>query len=123
MAHQIGAAYGIPHGIANAIMLPSVMHYNQLVCKKQYQEIGLALCGRMMDAAETIRSVQGLIVELGLPSSLIEAGARKEDFPRFAEAALNDPCLRANPRTASKQQIVDVYLHAYQRKAPGGKAE
>jgi alcohol dehydrogenase len=115
MSHQIGAAYNIPHGVANAIMLPSVMHYNQLVCKKSYQEIGLALCGRMMDAAEAIRSVQALVVELGLPANLIEAGARKEDFPRFADAALEDPCLRANPRTASKQQIVSVFMHAYQR--------
>lgn len=122
MSHQIGAAYNIPHGVANAIMLPSVMHYNQLVCKKPYQEIGLALCGRMMDATETIRCVQNLIVELGLPSSLIEAGARKEDFPKFAEAALDDPCLRANPRTASKPQIVGVFMHAYERKSHGGSA-
>ena len=122
MAHQIGAAYGIPHGVANAIILPSVMHYNQLVCKKAYQEIGLALCGRMMDAAEAVQSVQNLVVELGLPSNLIVAGARKEDFARFAEAALEDPCLNGNPRTASKAQIVGVYLHAYQRKSQGDAA-
>ena len=115
MSHQIGATYNIPHGVANAIMLPSVMHYNQLVCKKTYPEIGLALSGRMMDAAETIRCVQQLIVEIDLPANLIEAGARKEDFSRFAEDALKDPCLAANPRTASKDQIVGVYLHAYHR--------
>ena len=115
MAHQIGAAYSIPHGVANAIMLPSVMHFNQLVCKKRFPEIGLALTGRMMDATETVRSVQQLIVELGLPANLVEAGARKEDFARFAEDALSDPCLAANPRTASKEQIVEVFLHAYHR--------
>ncbi len=69
----------------------------------------------MMDAAETIRCVQQLIVEIDLPANLLEAGARKEDFARFAEDALNDPCLTANSRTASKEQIVGVYLHAYHR--------
>lgn len=120
MSHQIGAIYNIPHGVANAIMLPSVMHYNQLVCKKSYPEIGLALTGRMMDASETIRCVQQLIIEIGLPANLVEAGARKEDFPRLAEDALKDPCLSNNPRTADKQQIVGVYLHAYHRPGRDG---
>ncbi len=115
MSHQIGATYNIAHGVANAIMLPSVMNYNQLVCKKSYPEIGLALSGRMMDSTETIRCVQQLIVDIGLPANLVEAGARKEDFPRFAEDALKDPCLTANPRTACKEEIVGVYLHAYHR--------
>jgi alcohol dehydrogenase len=115
MSHQIGATYGIAHGVANSIMLPSVMHYNQLVCKKSYPEIGLALTGRMMDAAEAIRCVQQLIIELDLPANLVEAGARKEDFARLAEDALKDPCLAANPRSAGKEQIIGVYLHAYHR--------
>ena len=115
MAHQIGAAYNIPHGVANAIMLPSVMHFNRLVCRKRYPEIGLALSGRMMDAEETVRCVQQLIVELGLPANLVEAGARKEDFARFSVDALDDPCLSSNPRTASQAEIVDVFLHAYHR--------
>ena len=115
MAHQIGAAYNIPHGVANAIMLPSVMHFNRLVCRKRYPEIGLALSGRMMDAEDTVRCVQQLIVDLGLPANLVEAGARKEDFARFAVDALDDPCLASNPRTASQAEIVDVFLHAYHR--------
>ena len=115
MAHQIGAAYNIPHGVANAIILPSVMYFNRLVCRKTYPEIGLALTGRMMDAEETIRSVQQLIVDVGLPANLVEAGARKEDFVRFAKDALADPCLASNPRTASEAEIVEVFLHAYHR--------
>ena len=120
MAHQIGAAYNIPHGVANAIILPSVMHFNRLVCRKTYPEIGLALTGRMMDAEETVRSVQQLIVDVGLPANLVEAGARKEDFPRFAKDARVDPCLASNPRTASEAEIVEVFLHAYHR--PGREA-
>ena len=120
MAHQIGAAYNIPHGVANAILLPSVMHFNRLVCRKTYPEIGLALTGRLMDAEETVRSVQQLIVDVGLPANLVEAGARKEDFPRFAKDARVDPCLASNPRTASEAEIVEVFLHAYHR--PGREA-
>ena len=120
MAHQIGAAYNIPHGVANAILLPSVMHFNRLVCRKTYPEIGLALTGRLMDAEETVRSVQQLIVDVGLPANLVEAGARKEDFPRFAKDARIDPCLASNPRTASEAEIVEVFLHAYHR--PGREA-
>lgn len=115
MAHQIGAACAIPHGVANAILLPSVMHYNRLVCRKAYPEIGLALSGRMMDAGEAIACVQQLIVDLGLPASLAGSGARPEDFPRFAEGALADPCLASNPRTAGREQIVGVFTHAAQR--------
>lgn len=122
MAHQIGATYNIPHGVANAIMLPSVMHYNQLVCKKSYPEIGLALTGRMMDAAESIRCVQQLIVDVDLPANLVEAGARQQDFTRLAEDALKDPCLAANPRSADLQQIVAVFQHAYQRAGRSGNA-
>ena len=69
----------------------------------------------MMNAAETIHCVQQLIIEIDLPANLVEAGARKEDFPRFADDALKDPCLAANPRTANKEQIVGVFLHAYHR--------
>ncbi|MBS1230047.1 MAG: iron-containing alcohol dehydrogenase [Proteobacteria bacterium] len=122
MAHQIGATYNIPHGVANAIMLPSVMHYNQLVCKKSYPEIGLALTGRMMDAAESIRCVQQLIVDVDLPANLVEAGARQQDFARLAEDALKDPCLAANPRSADQAQIVAVFQHAYQRAGRNGNA-
>ncbi|MCV2216678.1 iron-containing alcohol dehydrogenase family protein [Thauera sp. Sel9] len=115
MAHQIGPAYGIPHGIANAILLPSVMGFNQLVCKRDLAEIGHALSGRLLDAAQTIEHVQQLIVELGLPLNLREAGGRDGDYERFADAALLDPSLVTNPRSVSRAQVVEVYRHAHAR--------
>ncbi len=115
MAHRIGPAYNIPHGVANAIMLPSVMHFNQLVCKRAFAEIGHALSGNILEAQQAIEHVQRLIVELGLPANLREAGGKTEDFAGFAQAALDDSCLETNPRTASQAQIAEVFRHAYER--------
>lgn len=115
MAHQLGPAYDIPHGIANAILLPSVMNFNQLVCKKAFCEIGHALSGQILEPAQAIEYVHNLIVEVGLPANLREAGGKPEDFEGFAEAALEDPSLASNPRTVSKAQIIEVYQHAYSR--------
>ena len=55
MAHQIGAAYNIPHGKANAVMLPQVMRFNRPVCKQAYSEIGHALTQRPMTDMEPLR--------------------------------------------------------------------
>ena len=115
MAHQIGARYGIPHGMANALLLPSVMHYNRLVCKQAYAGLGMALAGRVMTDLEVIAAVQQLIVDVGLPSSLQVAGVKPEDFSTMADAALADICAASNPRSANSAQILEIYQHAWQR--------
>ncbi len=115
MAHQIGPRYNLPHGVANSILLPSVMRFNELVCKKAFCDVGLALTGEIMPPREVINVVQQFIIDVGLPANLAEAGGRAEDFDAFAEDALKDYCLPTNPRTVSKAQIVQVYQHALQR--------
>ncbi len=108
-AHQIGAAYGIPHGMANAIMLPAVMNFNRLVCKQTYAEIGHALTGRMGSDLDAIQAVEQLIelVELNLDLRLM--GGKEQDFAGFAKAAMLDACIRTNPRTVTEEQIVTLY--------------
>lgn len=115
MAHQVGPAYAIPHGVANAILLPSVMHFNQLVCKRDLAEIGHALSGQLLDAAQTIAHVQQLIQDVGLPTNLRDAGGQTRDYEGFADAALLDPSLTTNPRSVARAQIVEVYRHAHAR--------
>ena len=115
MAHQIGARYHIPHGVANAIMLPSVMLFNELVCKRDYFDIGLALSGEIMTSAATIEYIQKLIVDLNLPRNLAAVGAKEADFESLADDALRDYCLVTTPRTVSKAQIVQIYQHAFER--------
>ncbi|QQS16593.1 MAG: iron-containing alcohol dehydrogenase [Neisseriales bacterium] len=115
LAHQIGPKYNLPHGIANAIMLPSAMHFNQLVCKQTFTEIGLALCHKIMPSEDVIAAVQNLIAAVMLPTNLSMAGGNTDDFLTFAEQALTDICLTTNPRTVSKEQIMAVYQHALHR--------
>jgi alcohol dehydrogenase len=112
MAHQIGPRSNLPHGVANAILLPSVMRFNQLVCKKDFRDIGLALTGEIMAAHEVIDSVERLIRDVGLPAGLMEAGGKAGDFDAFAAEALKDYCIATNPRAASKEQIAEVYRRA-----------
>ena len=115
MSHQIGARYHIGHGVANAIMLPSVMNFNELVCKRDFSDIGLALSGEIMSSADVIRWIQNWIVELGLPANLAVADGCEADFEQMAAEAMNDYCLTTNPRSVSQAQIVQVYQHAMAR--------
>lgn len=114
-AHRIGPAYDLPHGVANSVMLPSIMQFNNLVCKKHYAEIGLALSGEILSAEQTIVFVQKLITDIGLPANLAEVGGRAEDFGAFADEALKDVCIQTNPRTVSKEQLIGIFRHALER--------
>lgn len=111
-AHQIGSTYHIPHGMCNAIMLPSVMRFNQLVCEQEYAEIGHALTGKSITADETIHAIQKLINGVGLSKKLADFGAKAEDLPKLADAATQDICLTTNPRNATADQIIGVYQNA-----------
>ncbi|WP_058913292.1 iron-containing alcohol dehydrogenase [Entomohabitans teleogrylli] len=108
-AHQIGAAYRIPHGMANAIMLPAVMNYNRLACQETYARIGLALTQRHGDALAAIAAVEQLIAEVELEGDLSAIGAREADFAGFARDALNDVCITTNPRTVTEARIIALY--------------
>lgn len=109
MAHQIGAAYNIPHGKANAVMLPQVMRFNRLVCKQAYSEIGHALTQRPMTDMEAIEAVEQLISDVELAQTLPSLGGKREDFEGFAKAALQDICIKTNPRTVTAAQITAIY--------------
>ncbi|MDH0292096.1 iron-containing alcohol dehydrogenase [Pseudomonas sp. GD04087] len=114
-AHPLGARYGIPHGQANALMLPAVMRFNQLVCKRAYGEIGHALTRDTLDSEASIAAVQQLIDEVGAGRALASFGVLREDFAALAEVALQDLCLAGNPRSASAPQIIGIYQDAWQR--------
>ena len=115
MAHQVGAFYHIPHGVANALILPTVMCFNELVCKKDYADIGLALSGELMDAKSTIAYIQELIISVGLPANLAAVGVNVDDFEMLATQAMQDHTLPTNPRTVTHQQVVELFHHAYNR--------
>ncbi|MGW8167645.1 ethanolamine utilization protein EutG, partial [Klebsiella pneumoniae] len=112
MAHQPGAALHIPHGLANAMLLPTVMEFNRMVRRARFSQIGRALTGKKTDDREAIAAVRELIAEVGLTMRLTEAGATSAHYDAWAQAAQEDICLRTNPRTASREQIIELYAAA-----------
>ncbi|MCP0559236.1 iron-containing alcohol dehydrogenase, partial [Salmonella enterica subsp. enterica serovar Kentucky] len=109
---QPGAALHIPHGQANAMLLPTVMGFNRMVCRERFSQIGRALTNKKSDDRDAIAAVSELIAEVGQSKRLADAGAKSEHYSAWAQAALEDICLRSNPRTATQAQIIDLYAAA-----------
>ena len=119
MAHQLGAVYDTPHGIANAILLPTVMRFNGEVCADRFREI-LVNIGRP-DAAhlndqDVINTFVWMISELskavGITQKVTDVGAKEEDFEMLADKAMQDPCKPGNPREVSKEDFINLYRQA-----------
>ena len=97
MAHQLGAVYDTPHGLANAVLLPYVMRYNGEVCPDRFVDMGRAFGLDMngvtgMDAVmKVVNAIQELNQKLGIPAHLKEVGVKEEDIPMLdAEAYVDD---------------------------------
>ena len=121
MAHQLGAVYDTPHGIANAMLLPTVMRFNgeNPETAQRFREI-LCEIGRP-DAAhlndqDVINTFVWMISELsksvGVTQKITDYGAKAEDFEMLAEKAMQDPCKPGNPRKVSKKEFVELFRRA-----------
>ena len=119
MAHQLGAVYDTPHGVANAILLPTVMRFNGAVCADRFREI-LVNIGRP-DAAhlndqDVINTFVWMIEELskkvGITMRVKDTGCKEEDLEMLADKAMQDPCKPGNPREVSKEDFVELYRRA-----------
>lgn len=120
MAHQLGAVYDTPHGIANAILLPTVMRYNGVVCAQRFREI-LAHIGRTdawnlndQDVINTfVWKISELAKSVGVTQTVKDVGGKEEDFEMLAEKAMQDPCKPGNPRDVSKEDFIELFRQAY----------
>ncbi|MBQ3408952.1 MAG: iron-containing alcohol dehydrogenase [Clostridia bacterium] len=119
MAHQLGAVYDTPHGIANAILLPTVMRFNGEVAWERFREI-LIHIGRP-DAAnlgkqDIINTFVWMISELskacGVTITVKDTGCKEEDFEMLAEKAMQDPCRPGNPRETTKEDFINLFRAA-----------
>ena len=115
MAHPMSALHDIPHGVACAILLPTVMRFNMPVSIKKYVEIAKA-CGvyeiGMTDeqAAEAAcKAIEDLSKLVGIPQHLTDLGIHEEDIPALAEQAITDVCTPGNPREVTKEDIIALY--------------
>lgn len=119
MAHQLGAVYDTPHGIANAILLPYVMRYNGAVCSDRFAEILKALeistdgMTKNEIIATFIDKIKELSASVGITQKLADVGVKKEDIPMLAKKAMEDPCKPGNPRDPSEEDIIEIYKTAY----------
>ncbi len=119
MAHQLGGQYDLPHGVANAMLLPVVEAYNIMSNPQRFADIaefmGENIQGlSVMDAADkAIAAMARLAKDVGIPSSLKEMGVKEEDFELMAENALKDGNAGSNPRKGKKQDIINLFKQAY----------
>ncbi len=115
MAHGLGALYDTPHGIANAILLPTVMEYNAPATGEKYRAIAEAMgvegtASMTLEAARTaaIEAVRKLAEDVGIPSDL-KGILKEEDVQFLSESAYADACRPGNPRDTSVEEIAALY--------------
>lgn len=115
MAHPLGALYDTPHGIANAIILPTVMEYNAPTTGEKYRDIARAMGvegTEQMTQDEyrkaAIDAVKKLSEDVGIPSDLKDI-VKEEDVAFLSESAYADACRPGNPRDTSVEEIAQLY--------------
>ena len=115
MAHSLGAVYDTPHGVANAILLPTVMEYNAPCTGEKYKDIAKAMGVEGVDTMSqeeyrkaAVESVKKLSMDVGIPAYLKEI-VKEEDIQFLAESAFADACRPGNPRDTSVEEIIDLY--------------
>ena len=118
MAHQLGAVYDTPHGLANAILLPTVMRFNGEVCYERFREILIALGvdAKSMNKDEVINKFVEMIEDLsrkvGITQTVKDTGCREEDLEMLAQKAMNDACRPGNPREVTKDVFIELFKKA-----------
>ncbi|MFC4596707.1 iron-containing alcohol dehydrogenase [Cohnella hongkongensis] len=119
LAHQLGSEYDLPHGVANAILLPYVMEFNLPSAPEKFADIAAAMGMDTRNAASVdeaarlaLQAVRELSAKVGIPP-LKATSFRLEDAGRLAEQALKDVCTGGNPREVTVEQLKDIYARAY----------
>ncbi len=119
MAHQLGAVYDTPHGVANAILLPTVMKFNGAVCADRFKEIlahiGVDNAATLSDAEAIdlfVAKIKELSAAVGVTQTVKDTGCKEEDIEMLAEKAMEDPCKPGNPRDVSKEDFIRLYKEA-----------
>ena len=120
MAHQLGATYDVPHGIACSLFLPYVLEWNGVVCPDKFRIMGEKCFDLDMKnvsdeeaVAMVVKAIRDLETRLGVPQHMSEVGAKQEDFPVLAHKAYVDPCTGGNPREVSEEAIIELFNKSF----------
>ena len=115
MAHPLGAIFDIPHGVANALLLPTIMEFNAPAALDKYVTIAKAMnvykdgMSKEEAAQAAVDAVKSLAVRVGIPQHLSELGIKESDLPKLADSAIADVCAPGNPREVTRDIILDLY--------------
>lgn len=116
MAHPLGAVYDTPHGVANAIILPTVMEYNAPATGEKYRNIAKAMGVESVDdmtldeaRKAAVDAVKKISEDVGIPKDLKDI-VKPEDVDFLAQSAYDDACRPGNPRDTSVEEIKQLYL-------------
>lgn len=115
MAHPLGAIFDVPHGVANALLLPTIMEFNAPAALDKYVDIAKAMnvykdgMNKEEAAAAACDAVRQLSIRVGIPQHLSEIGIKEEDLPKLAKSAFADVCTPGNPREVTEEIILDLY--------------
>lgn len=119
MAHQLGGFFDIPHGVANAILLPSVEKYNMISNLKRFADVAVAM-GENIDglsdrdaACKAIEAMAQLTEDVGIPSGLRELNVDPNSFEKMAEFALKDGNAGCNPIQGTVKDVIKLFEAAY----------
>ncbi|MDP5105995.1 MAG: iron-containing alcohol dehydrogenase [Polaribacter sp.] len=118
MAHQLGGMYDMPHGVANAILLPHVEQFNIPACAHKLKKVARAMGVGVLEMSDTqganaaISAIKALSKSVGIPSGLKELGVKEEDFAEMAKNALADVCTGGNPREVTLEDTIAIYKAA-----------
>ncbi len=120
MAHPLGAFYDMPHGVANALLLPYIMEYNADYTGEKYREIarvfGVEGVDKMSPAEyrrAAVAAVRQLSKDVHIPQKLSELNVKEADLEALTESAFADVCTPGNPRRATKEDILALYKEAF----------
>ncbi|MGG5371998.1 iron-containing alcohol dehydrogenase [Enterococcus sp. AZ196] len=117
MSHPLSAYFHIAHGVANAILLPTIVEFNALADRGRYETIYNFIREKKEPAADfspqlLIDEIKKLNADLGIPSCLSEMGVTEDKIPEMAEDAMKSPNVAVNPRLTTIKDIIDLYQKA-----------
>ena len=118
MSHPVSAYFNVPHGVANAILLPTIVEYNMLADKGKYLNIynyiaELPAAPEEFTADMLVDELLTLNEALGIPAGLEEAGVTKDKFDAMADDAMKSGNIAVNPRSTTKKDVLALYEKAF----------
>ena len=117
MSHPVSAYFDVPHGVANGILLPTIVNYNSSVDEGKYLKIYNYISEEPVTKEQfqpkmLTEIIRNLNAELGIPDGLAAVGVKEEYIEAMAEDAMKSGNIMANPRKTEYEDIIELYKEA-----------